>query len=427
MAIKSATAGWAVVLALIILLGLTVPGIAQQASAPAKIPQGAPAQANQAATPGVIEQLEEAIAVRDEAIRNLQDRVAALEKAVKLLDQRLNQTQASVAVASQPIQRPTSRRSSASREYRREERLARAALDRALISRGGLLLPPWTLEVENGVTYYNSSSDAINIDGFTIFPILVVGNIFSQHIRRDIVLPTLTTRLGLPKDFQFEVRVPYGYEIVRANNADNTETVHRDFGLGDVQLGFTKQLTREHGSVPSLLADFQWKTRTGRDPFSLQFTQPALGTGFNSFEGSITAVKSSDPLVFFGGLSYAANLPITEMIANSSPTLNNQLVPGRINPGDTEGFEVGSALALNPQSSLSFTYQQLFTNESTLNGHRIPDSFFNEGIFQIGESYIYARGRAIDIGLGIGLTRDAPNFQFTVGLPFRLSLFHNAR
>jgi tetratricopeptide (TPR) repeat protein len=41
---------------------------------------------------------------------------------------------------------------------------------------------------------------------------------------------------------------------------------------------------------------------------------------------------------------------------------------------------------------------------------------------RIGTSYVYAPSRAVDIGLGIGLTRDAPDFNVSVAFPFRFSL-----
>src|SRR5215472_1068026 len=49
----------------------------------------------------------------------------------------------------------------------------------------------------------------------------------------------------------------------------------------------------------------------------------------------------------------------------------------------------------------------------------IPSSSLVEGSLRLGMSYLYAPGKSIDLSLGVGLTPDTPNLQFSVGLPFR--------
>jgi hypothetical protein len=92
-------------------------------------------------------------------------------------------------------------------------------------------------------------------------------------------------------------------------------------------------------------------------------------------------------------------------------------------PGDTVGFQLGSVLAVNPETSVSVAWDQTFTRGTTLNGSRIPGSFLVGGTLRLGGSYIYSPGRSIDLNLGIGLTRDVPNLQFTVGIPLRFGLW----
>lgn len=370
---------------------------------------------------------EQAMRARDQVIADLQQRVKALESEITRLQPQANLISTNsaaplgastvVPVSAAPLV------NAPSDQYDEEERKARAALDRTLVSRGGILLPRWTMEVEHAFTYYNASADAISIDGFSILPVLVVGDIVSQRVQRDILLGTVTNRLGLPGDFQFEVRVPYGYELQRTVTADNQQTSTREIGIGDVELGLTKQVYRQKHSLPDLLVGARWKSTTGRDPFAIgRSLQPALGTGFQSIQGSLTAVKSSDPAVFFGGVSYTQNLSTDKGLAGLNPDHPDQITMGYIEPGGTIGFSVGSALALNPEASLNFALEERLTRTSFLNGQRIPGSFLNEGMLRIGTSYLYSPGRAIDVGLGIGVTRDAPDFQFSVAFPFRFSL-----
>jgi hypothetical protein len=364
-------------------------------------------------------QLQQALRERDAIIRNLLQRVSELEKKNNISPaagadsaHSLNVTLPNNAAA---IPKPDEQ------GYNEEDRKARAALDRALIQRGGLLLPSGTLELETSASYYDASSDAISIEGFSILPVLVVGNIVSDRVRRQVALSNVTARLGLPWNFQLDVRTPYGYEQVRTVTADNKETSQHANGLGDVQVSLSRQVAKEHGAIPDLLANVSFKTKTGKDPFALGNNEIALGTGFYDIQGRITAVKSSDPMILFGSLSYAYNVPAGKMIPD--PQNAGQQILAHFEPGDTSGFQLGAALAVNPETSLTFSWDQAFTRGTTVNGVRIPGSNLVGGTLRVGGSYIYMPGNIIDLSLGIGLTRDVPNLQFTVGVPLRFNIW----
>jgi hypothetical protein len=373
----------------------------------------------------LVQRLERSVRLRDDAIAYLQQRVQTLEAELsRLQSPRSAMLIPAVATSAAPAPTPAPNPSPvipATTASDEEERSARAALDRTLVSRGGILLSPWTMEVEHSYSYYNASSDNISIDGFSIMPVLVVGDIVSERIRRDIMRASATARLGLPRDFQLEVRMPFGYESERRVTAENKQTSTHALGIGDLEVAVMKQVLRQKNGWPDLLAGVRWKSTTGRDPFRVGKSEPALGTGFNSIQASITAVKTSDPAVFFGGLSYTANLSSSKGVMGLNPDSPYEIAMGSLNPGDTIGFNLGTALALNTDASISFGWDQRFTRTGTLNRMRIPGSFMSEGMLRIGTTYAYTAGRTIDVNLGIGMTRDTPDFQFTVAFPIRLS------
>jgi hypothetical protein len=268
----------------------------------------------------------------------------------------------------------------------------------------------------------------LQIDGFTVYPVLIIGDIVSERSQRDVLLSSVTARFGLPHAFQMDARVPYGYQSERIVTADNKKTSQRFLGLGDVELGLTKELRRGRGRGFDLLGAFRWKSVSGPDPYDLTSPQPAtLGTGFQSLQTSLTAAKSSDPLVFFGSLSYTTNLSATKKIQTTDAAGQSQLASERLSPGGTFGFQVGAALAVNPEASLNFALDQRFTRSTSLNGVSLPGTYLSEAVFNVGTSYIYAPGRSIDLGLGIGLSRGAPDFQLSVNFPLRFSLIKRAR
>jgi hypothetical protein len=372
--------------------------------------------------------LQEALRERDAIIRNLLERVSELER----------QVNGGLTNAARVEERPTLTASTTSRvtnsavpatsvvataTYDTTERQATEALDRALIVRGGLLLPSGTLEVDNTTSYFNSASDHLSVNGFALLPVLVVGDITSLRLRADFLLPTFTARLGLPHKFQMDVLVPYGYESIRTVDATNVQTSATSFGLGDVSFGIYRQLTTEHGHIPDMLANVRFKSTTGKDSFSLTSSEVALGTGFNAIQGNLTVAKSSDPVVFFGNLSYTGNLPGNHTVPANDPENPGAKTVGHFNPGGAIGFQLGSILALNPEVSMTVGWDQRFTRSTQLNGVDIPASYLVEGTLRLGTSYVYASGKAIDLSFGVGLTPDTPNLQFSVGVPFRTALW----
>ena len=404
-------------LALLILTG----SIAAQTTAPAA---GVPAP--QPRDPVDIK-LQEALRERDAIIRNLLERVSELEW-------RLNGGFTTPAkVEERPVLTPASApAASANRAvnsvvnstYDAVERQATEALDQALIVRGGLLLPSGTMEFDNTVSYFSSSSDHVTINGFALLPVLVVGDITSERTRQDYVLPSFTTRLGLPHKFQLDFRIPYGYELIRTVDAENNQTSSGSFGLGDISVAVSRQLTSEHGRVPDLVANVLYKSTTGKDSYNLESNQTALGTGFNSILGNLTFAKSSDPLVFFGNVSYTANLSANHTVSTNDPTNPSATMIGHFNPGDAVGFTIGSVLALNPETSMTVGWDQRFTRSTLLNGVDIPASYLVEGSLRLGTSYVYAPGKIVDLSFGVGLTPDTPNLQFSVGFPLRMQLWN---
>jgi hypothetical protein len=265
--------------------------------------------------------LQDALRERDAIIRNLLERVSELEWRVN----------GGFTSAGSRDERPVLTPASASRAvtsvvsdstYDATERQATEALDQALIVRGGLLLPSGTLEVDNTLSYFSSSSDHLTVNGFALLPILVVGDITSQRTRANYVLPTLTTRLGLPGKFQMELDVPYGYEQIQSLDATNTVKNTSNWGLGDIQAGVSRQLASEKRRMPDILANIRFKSTTGVDSFNLASSTTGLGTGFNALQGNLTLAKSSDPWCSLGTCRTRRTF--------LQPTRSRRLIPTRL-------------------------------------------------------------------------------------------------
>jgi len=350
-----------------------------------------------------IKTLQRELEKRDRIIQDLLRRLETLEKEVNALGDK--QVPRETPKPAPPPEYSTSPPPSRE-EADAEERLAQATLERVLIQRSTVLLSPWTFEIEPSLSYAHSSADNITIDGVAILDVvgigLVVGEIVSERVRRDTLVPALTFRLGLPWESQVETRIPYRYESESVTTADFSERSRSNSGVGDVELAFSRQLVHEKGWVPDLVGGIRWRIPTGRVPSD----DLPLGTDFHGLQFQVSAVKVRDPVAFFGGLSYTVNFSDTR--------------GGRdIDPGDTWGFNLGLALALNPETSINFQWDHRFTNHTQLDGTNVPATDFTLGIFRLGLTYALARNVFLDMGVGIGLTRDAADMVSTIALPIR--------
>lgn len=281
------------------------------------------------------------------------------------------------------------------------------SLERSLIERNGLLLPPWAMEIEPSLTYAHASSENVSIDGVSIESTVVVGKLISDKIRRNFLVPALTFRLGLPYEFQAETKIPFRYESARTVMGDSSEHARDDFGLGDIEVALSHQFMRESERTPDILGSMRWKTDTGHSPDSLETDELALGTGYHTLQFMLTSVKVKEPGAFFGSLLYALNFPVSK-------------AQGRLSPGDSWGLNLGLALALNANTSFNFLWEQKFTEQSRLNGVGLQGSSRFPGTFRVGTTYTLSPAVSLDFAVILGLTGDAPDVQAIIAIPVYL-------
>ena len=359
-----------------------------------------------------VQRLEYQLQLRDQVIRNLLDRVHLLEE-----KQQATESAAPLITgnAPAPTQVPgedlaADSGNAAPEVWQEEDRLARlrasAAFERQLVQHGGLLLPSGVWELEPSITYAHSSSDHIYIDGFTVAQVLVVGDIVNERVNRDYVEAALTGRLGLPSDNQIEVRLPYAYVQDEFYNPQEGDRRDSTAAFGDAEIAWSHQFDRHQGGNTNLLGSLRWRIPTGEDPYRSADGSTVYGLGYHSVQAALTSILTSDPVVFYGGVSYTANLPVDRDI-------------GRIDPGDSAGYQVGIAMSVNMDTSLSFGWEQRYTWETEVDNQEIPGTSLTSGSLAIGVTHTTYLGTTYDVRANIGLTRDSPDAQITLAVPFR--------
>jgi opacity protein-like surface antigen len=92
---------------------------------------------------------------------------------------------------------------------------------------------------------------------------------------------------------------------------------------------------------------------------------------------------------------------------------------GDITPPDSFGFNAGVGFALNEKTTVSIGYDHIAITRGKQNGQTLPDSLRTQlGTLMAGFSYRLDPHRTINVSIGAGLTRDAPDIGLTVRLPF---------
>ncbi len=338
--------------------------------------------------------------VYEKVIRNLIDRIERLEASTKRTAEKekgennISEEKTDPAV-----------RAKLEKESMENSTLINSAFEQRLSKEGGMLLKKGQLIYEPGFSFMHSSYDKVVIDGFTVFPVLVVGDITSEKLKRDIFTINNSFRYGIGNDMQVDILIPFGSENEKSFREDGTHEEKDVSGLGDITLGISYQFLKSHSSWPDTLFSFNIKTKTGDDPYRVSNSNDlAMGSGFTSYGLSLTTMSNADPVVLFGGLS-----------TNYTESENKEI--GVIKPGMSHGINLGMALALNFDISLSFNFQYQHSSNTEIDGISIAGSDITTSTLAIGLSVAKGKSYSVDLDLGIGLTADSPDFQFTASFP----------
>jgi hypothetical protein len=284
-----------------------------------------------------------------------------------------------------------------------QESLERA-LENTLVNQGGLLLPPYTVQLVPDVSYAYQD----------LFQLAFAGNgtsLVTQRSRRDLFEAGLGLRVGLPWETQFSVRVPYGWDSGQTTFAGTSTIGSRSSGIGDVTVGLQKQIWHESGWTPDLLLSLVYSANTGSSSLSMPQVSSfpfsvGTGSGFNSIIGGITALKRQDPLVFLGSFNYQHSFAAT--IGG-----RNQQI------GDAYEFRLSPILAASPDTSLRVAFDTTFQTRGSISGSQVPGSDQVISFLEFGVGSVLSAKLFLDSSVAIGLTKDSPNFRLLFSLPFR--------
>ncbi|UOK36487.1 hypothetical protein MJP36_18460 [Pseudomonas palleroniana] len=294
--------------------------------------------------------------------------------------------------------------------------------------------------VETGITYARYDARQLTLNGFLALDSIFLGNLNLDRIKSDSWTLDLTARYNVDNRWQFDVNAPVVYResTYQSSGAGNDATatseasVTRNPTLGDVNFGVAYKFLDETPSLPDAVVSLRVKAPTGKDPFGIKLIkQPdndnlflpeslPTGNGVWSITPGISLVKTFDPAVLFGSLSYTHNFEESFDDINSDV---NQKTGGKVRLGDSFQLGAGVAFALNEKMSMSFSVSDLVQRKSKLkpdgrDWQSVVSSDANAGYFNVGMTIAASDNLTIVPNLAIGITPDAPSFSFSLKFPY---------
>jgi hypothetical protein len=352
-----------------------------------------------------IERLQEELARRDAIIIDLEHRMQALE-AGHTLALAATLAQAAPVVAAAGPQAPSAQvpgnGAAQGGGLLVDEMAAKRALERTLVQEGAALLSPGRAEFTPGFTFSPSHID---------YPVLVTTSGGTYVGQRALSLRTFDWRLGLnvglPFDSQLELSVPY--RLVSQELKDSVGGVAQvassaaGSGLGDVGFGLAKTLLGSRSSDASVIGRLTWIASTGAKTDN----GVVLGSGNSALAAQLSAAWRIDPIVLLASTGYS-----------------HYFTDGAVRRGDAVGLSLGAAVALSPESALTFSLDQTYASDIEIRGLKQSGTDLLESTFNVSASTIVGQGLMLRVTAGVGLTPDAPDYQFGVGVsvPMRFNV-----
>ncbi|MBW1250345.1 hypothetical protein HX799_15870 [Pseudomonas tolaasii] len=293
---------------------------------------------------------------------------------------------------------------------------------------------------ETGITYARYDARQLSLNGFLALDSIFLGNLNLDRIKSDSWTLDLTGRYNLDNRWQFDLNVPVVYRESTYQSggaggdskATSEGSVTRDPTIGDVNFGIAYKFLDESASLPDAVVSVRVKAPTGQEPYGIKLIEQAnnnnlavpeslpTGNGVWSVTPGISLVKTFDPAVLFGSLSYTHNFE--ESFGDISPNVG-QKIPGKISLGDSFQLGVGVAFALNEKMSMSFSVSDLVQRKSKIkqsgqDWQSVVSSDANAGYFNVGMTIAASDNLTIVPNLSIGMTDDAPDFTFSLKFPY---------
>ncbi|MFO7738821.1 MAG: hypothetical protein R6V46_10130 [Desulfatiglandaceae bacterium] len=257
---------------------------------------------------------------------------------------------------------------------------------RISLRRESSLLRKGQIQFEMGIDYLRSKNET--------------GSFFEETSRK-VSLP-LSLRLGIFENLNGFLAIPLTYSN-REVSVEGDEITDDTINLGDLTVGFSGQLLAERYSWPEIIATVQYLEPTGTDPYGDEGTQAETGSGHRAVTGGIQFIKTSDPIVLFGGISYLHQF-------------ETRALGQDIQPGGTIEFNLGLSFAANDDLSISGQAIGSYQADLELDGEKLDGTSEEPYFIRFAVTSRWIAGTFLEPSVTLGLNDDADFYRFGLAI-----------
>jgi hypothetical protein len=297
----------------------------------------------------------------------------------------------------------------------------------AVPEQSGVLTPHGRLILEPSVDYIHASTNRLVFRGVEIVTGIQIGVIEASDADRNAVGLALGGRYGVTNRLEIQANVPYVRRSDRLTTlAQRDESITRTIdldgsGLGDIDVGARYQINSVKAGRPIYIASLRVKSDTGSSPFEIDRDEfgvaegLATGSGFWGVEAGASLLYATDPVAIFAGLTYLYHVP-----KNVDREIGEVMI-GRVDPGDSVGFNAGFGFAVNPRFSFSLGYRHsyILPTKSEVGPTSQKSESLQVGSFTFGWSLGLNDRLTINNSYEFGATSDAPDARVVLRIPYK--------
>ena len=226
-------------------------------------------------------------------------------------------------------------------------------------------------------------------------------NVLTSLVIREVGV-ILSYHLGLPKSVEVYARVPVLWKTrIGEDYLEYTESKDGTLGIGDLSLGAKCVFLREKRLVPDVIGTLEAILPTMSNFYILDDKDLGLGLGYWSIALGMTVIKSSDPVVIYGGLTYVY---LFEKKYNRRT----------IYPGAVVVCNLGTAIAVNDKLVLGGQVIGLYYPKIKIDSKKVLFSSSEPIMFKISLAYALNKDIFFEPTLSCGLNEDADDVALTL-------------
>ena len=235
-----------------------------------------------------------------------------------------------------------------------------------------------------------------------------VYSVIAQNQAQHTFTNAFTFDYGVWDNLTFSTRVPLLAQY-------DTERDKSSYSLGDISLSLRWQPWNATRGLPVTTLYATLGLPTGNSPYDIKVDDGiSSGSGYYSLGFGANLSYVVDPVVLFGSLGYAYNVPVKSV---------NQVRGGRllekVDPGSSFSMSMGFAYALSYDISLATSIQmqhnlapKFYFQDITVDGTEQTSALMN---FSLGVRT--SPERIVNVNAGFGMTEDSPDVLLGFSMP----------